>query len=116
MVQDLSNKILQTALNAGKAYTPQIERQAPVTKSKESAEEIAKMREELIHASSQLNKEMLSMQTDVKFSYNDDIDSLIVTVKSEDGHKVLREIPSKEAIALIKKIGEMVGIIFDKKG
>lgn len=114
MVHDLSNKIVQTALNAGRDYTPSDE--VTQVKIKKPSHDADKMREELLDASRRLNKEMLLMQTDVKFSYNDDIGSLIVTVKSGDGHKILREIPSKEAISLMKKIGEMAGIIFDKKG
>lgn len=40
----------------------------------------------------------------------------MVTVKESNGDKVIREIPSKEAIELMKKMREVIGVIFDKQG
>ncbi|PAF42770.1 FlaG family protein [Helicobacter sp. 11S02596-1] len=74
------------------------------------------LKQELILLSGELNKEMKRINTDINFNYNDDIQGLVVTVKEVNGDKVIREIPSKEAIELMKKMHDIVGLIFDKKG
>ena len=39
-----------------------------------------------------------------------------ITVKGSNSEKVIREIPSKEAIELMKRMREVIGVIFDKQG
>lgn len=74
-------------------------------------------RSDLVHTAREINKKMEHIGADINFSYNDDIGGLVVTVKDpKNGDKVIREIPSKEAIELTKKMHEAVGLIFDKKG
>ncbi|RDU68841.1 flagellar biosynthesis protein FlaG [Helicobacter cholecystus] len=75
-----------------------------------------KLKEELVELTKKLNNEMKGLNTDVSFSYNDTVEGLLVTVKEAGGDRVIREIPSKEAIELMKKMQDLVGIIFDKKG
>lgn len=75
------------------------------------------VRSDLIHTAREINKKMEHIGADINFSYNDDIGGLVVTVKDPtNGDKVIREIPSKEAIELTKKMHEAVGLIFDKRG
>ncbi|WP_370690931.1 FlaG family protein [Helicobacter cappadocius] len=74
------------------------------------------LKKELMSLSSELNKEMKRINTDINFNYNDDIRGLVVTVTEGRGDRVIREIPSKEAIELMKKMHDIVGLIFDKKG
>lgn len=62
-----------------------------------------------------LNKKMKEVGTNINFSYNDDISGLVVTVKEAQGGKIIREIPTKEAIQLVKRMNEVVGLIFDSK-
>ena len=71
---------------------------------------------ELRELSKKLNDEMKLIDTDIHFSYNENIPGLMVTVKESNGDKVIREIPSKEAIELMKKMREVIGVIFDKQG
>ncbi len=66
--------------------------------------------------SERLNEEMKRIGTDINFSYNDTIKGLVVSVKDANGDKVLREIPSKEAVDLMQRMRDVIGIIFDKKG
>ncbi len=66
--------------------------------------------------SERLNEEMKRIGTDIDFSYNDEIKGLVVSVKDANGDKVLREIPSKEAVELMQRMRDVIGIIFDKKG
>ncbi len=66
--------------------------------------------------SERLNEEMKRIGTDIDFSYNDEIKGLVVSVKDANGDKVLREIPSKEAVELMQRMRDVIGIIFDEKG
>ncbi len=66
--------------------------------------------------SERLNEEMKRIGTDINFSYNDTIKGLVVSVKDANGDKVIREIPSKEAVELMQRMHDVIGIIFDKKG
>ncbi len=63
-----------------------------------------------------LNEEMKRIGTDINFSYNDTIKGLVVSVKDANGDKVIREIPSKEAVELMQRMRDVIGIIFDEKG
>ncbi|MCQ2689478.1 flagellar protein FlaG [Helicobacter pylori] len=66
--------------------------------------------------SESLNEEMKRIGTDINFSYNDTIKGLVVSVKDANGDKVIREIPSKEAVELMQRMRDVIGIIFDKRG
>ncbi|RKV01088.1 FlaG family protein [Helicobacter pylori] len=66
--------------------------------------------------SERLNEEMKRIGTDINFSYNDTIKGLVVSVKDANGDKVIREIPSKEAVELMQRMRDVIGIIFDEKG
>ncbi|MCQ2882296.1 flagellar protein FlaG [Helicobacter pylori] len=66
--------------------------------------------------SERLNEEMKRIGTDINFSYNDTIKGLVVSVKDTNGDKVIREIPSKEAVELMQRMRDVIGIIFDKRG
>lgn len=81
-----------------------------------NADEEKKLKEELVDLTQKLNQEMYRLNMRVSFDYNETIEGLLVTVKDADGEKVIREIPSKEAIELMKKMRDLVGAIFDKQG
>ncbi|GAA8106671.1 FlaG family protein [Helicobacter pylori] len=66
--------------------------------------------------SERLNEEVKRIGTDINFSYNDTIKGLVVSVKDANGDKVIREIPSKEAVELMQRMRDVIGIIFDKRG
>ncbi|RDU71187.1 flagellar biosynthesis protein FlaG [Helicobacter brantae] len=111
MVQD---KIIDLTKQYGKEASS-------ITKNKEVQSQLdesekKKLKEELMELTKKLNAEMKGLNTDVSFNYNETIEGLLVTVKEAGGDKVIREIPSKEAIELMKKMQDLVGIIFDKKG
>ena len=74
------------------------------------------LKDELVELSKKLNDEMKRIGTSINFAYNDDVPSLTVTVKEYGGDKIIREIPSKEAIELMKRMREVVGIIFNQQG
>lgn len=51
----------------------------------------------------------------IHFSQDDDTGKVIVKVIDKDTDKVIRQIPSEEAIAISKSITKMTGLLFDKK-
>ena len=81
--------------------------------NKKSIEEIKK---ELQHLSEQLNREISPLNTGLEFKYNDKIDNFSVFVIDKQTDKIIREIPSKDALKLMEKMKELVGMLFDKKG
>jgi len=81
---------------------------------KNTKEEMTK--EKLQDLTRKLNKEMEPLNPDIKFSFNDKIDSLVVNVVDKNTDKVIRKIPSDEALKIMEKMRELVGALFDKKG
>ena len=81
--------------------------------NKKSKEEIKK---ELQKITEELNRAMNPLNTDIKFHFNDKIDELTVKVIDKKTHEVIREFPPKEALKLMEKMRELVGMLFDKKG
>ncbi|RDU73534.1 flagellar biosynthesis protein FlaG [Helicobacter anseris] len=109
----LQKQLIDLASSAGKPVNIAKQQEAENNRKDKQVEHL---KQELIETSRALNQEMKRINTDINFSYNDDIRGLVVTVKEIDGNKVIREIPSKEAIELMKKMHDIVGLIFDKKG
>lgn len=79
-------------------------------------DEEKKLKEELVKTTQKLNQEMHRLSMRVSFDYDETIQGLLVTVKDADGEKIIREIPSKEAIELMRKMRDLIGVIFDKQG
>ncbi|MCE3047580.1 flagellar protein FlaG [Helicobacter kayseriensis] len=87
-----------------------------VLEKRHDTEEDKKLREELQSLTQKFNQEMRKLGTDISFNYDDTIEGLLVVVKDVESQKVIREIPSKEAIELMKKMHDLVGAIFNKQG
>ncbi|PAF51116.1 hypothetical protein BKH43_02610 [Helicobacter sp. 13S00401-1] len=114
----LQHKLMQMASSAGEEIKPNAPRVAPnmpLGKSGISEEDDNKLKEQLTSLSHELNKEMKQVNTSINFTYNDDIKGLVVTVEEAGDKKIIREIPSKEAIELMKRMRDVIGSIFDKK-
>ncbi len=73
------------------------------------------MRQQMIDLSKRLQEDMAKSNTNINFSYNDEIKSLVVTVRESTGQRIIREIPSEDAIELMLKMRDMVGNIFDER-
>ncbi|NPA88218.1 flagellar protein FlaG [Caminibacter pacificus] len=80
---------------------------------KKSKEEIQKELQQVVE---ELNKAMNPLNTDLKFRFNDKVDELVVEVVDKKSDQVIREFPPKEALKLMEKMRELVGMLFDKKG
>ncbi|AZV46191.1 flagellar biosynthesis protein FlaG [Nautilia sp. PV-1] len=75
-----------------------------------------KLKKELQKLTEELNKALNPLNTTLKFHFNDKIDELTVKVVDTKNDKVIREYPPKEALELMEKMREVVGLLFDKKG
>jgi len=63
-----------------------------------------------------LNDQMDSLNINIKFGFNDKIDTMFVDVTEKNTGKLIRKIPSEETMKLAEKMKEIIGMIFDKKG
>lgn len=110
------NELYAMASNAGYERTNQASSSSKISAQIDAQKQEAENRKALDSIKIEdLNKKMKEVGTNINFSYNDDISGLVVTVKEAQGGKIIREIPTKEAIQLVKRMNEVVGLIFDSK-
>lgn len=107
------NKILKLIDSISKPL--QSEQHRHIAFKNQQIQDEKKLKESLTKLQEELNKEMRRINTDITFKYDDALKGLIVTVKDGQDGKVIREIPSAEAIELMKKMRDVIGNIFDKK-
>lgn len=116
----VKNRLVNMVNASGRAITedtrPTEVRLQQETAQHHDKENKKQLESELRELSKKLNDEMKKIGTDLNFSYNENIPGLMVTVKEFNGDKIIREIPSKEAIELMKRMREVIGVIFDKQG
>lgn len=112
----------QTQVSVSSQNSPQV--RESMTQTERVQEEINQTSEEqkiqeqkqkLNELAQQLNKELNPLNTNVTFGFNEDIEGLFVTVSEKDTNRVIRKIPSDEAMQLMAKMKEVVGIIFNKE-
>ena len=63
-----------------------------------------------------VNGFLKSSGTHVQFAMNEEAKRMMVEVLDDRTGEVIQTIPSKELIDLASRIGEMVGVLLDKKG
>ena len=73
-------------------------------------------KEKLQDLTAKLNKEMAPLNPDIKFHFNDKVEELVVNVIDKKTDKIIRKIPSDEALRIMEKMRELVGALFDEKG
>ena len=99
------------------AQTRQIETAHQAAKSaRENNQEKQDISEKLTATVEKLNKDMEALDTNVKFGFNDKINTMFVNVMERSSGKMIRKIPTEEAMLLSEKMQEIIGTIFDKKG
>lgn len=87
--------------------------QVSVAKNEEQKNSIEK---DLDKVTKKLNDQMESLKTNIRFAYNDKIDSMYVNVLEQDSGKLIRKVPSDEMMKLTEHFREIIGLIFDKNG
>lgn len=63
----------------------------------------------------ELNEISDSLNTDIKFSFDDELSEFYVTVSDKHTGRVIRKLPSEEAMKIKKSMKELVGSLLDKK-
>lgn len=94
----------------------EIKTQQEELKKEDDSTQKEKIKDKLKSLTEKLNKELDPLNTSVKFGFNDKVDEMVVDVIDKKTDKVVRKIPSDEALNLMAKMREVVGMLFDKKG
>ena len=96
----------------------QTEKKSPIEEQKELLEKQNenKLKKELERITEELNRALDPLNTTLKFKFNDKVDELVVKVVDTKDDRVIREYPPKEALELMQKMRELIGLLFDKKG
>ena len=97
---------IETSTNIRKTVTPSAKIEKNIVPSKN----------ELKNTIEHLNKHMEDLDTNVKFGFNDKVEHMFVNVMERSTGKIIRKIPTEEAMKISEKMKEIVGMIFDKKG
>jgi len=63
----------------------------------------------------ELNYESETFNKDIEFSYNEKIDELYITVKDKKSGRVIRKMPSEEAMKIKETMRDFIGSLFDKR-
>ena len=96
--------------NAQKPKTHDSSTDLEENKSKEE------IKRELKKIVDELNNSIAPLNPNLEFKFNDKIDDLIMELVDKKNNEVIRQFPPKDAIQLMEKMKELVGILFDKKG
>ena len=93
-------------------------KKSPIKEQKELLEkqDKEKLKKELERITEELNKALNPLNTTLKFKFDDKVEELVVRVVDTNNNKVIREYPPKEALELMQKMRELIGLLFDKKG
>ena len=64
----------------------------------------------------ELNNISKSLEVDIKFAYNDKINEMYVRIIDKVNGKVIRQIPTQEAMKIKESMKDFIGSLFDMKG
>jgi len=82
----------------------------------QNAQDKKEIQQQLNDTVKNLNDQMESLNTNISFAFNDKIESMYVSVMEKSSGKLIRKIPTEEAMKLSEHFREIIGVIFDKKG
>ncbi len=71
--------------------------------------------EELLNITLNLNNLAKKENIDVSFEYNPELRESYISIKDNDTGKVIRKIPSEEALKFREGMKELLGILFDRR-
>ncbi len=122
-IQQSSVYTAQTGMKAASTESTQhsVAQSSSASSIQKQADELNKdsekkdLKQELMKLTENLNKEMNPLNIGVRFGFEDKIGEMSVSVFEKDTDKLIRKFPSDEAVALMTKMREIIGIIFDKK-
>lgn len=105
---DISPQI--SVSNQSSSQRAAFQNSAPKTQNGEQNNEQTPSLSEL---TKELNQQIDTLNTNVKFEFNEQIGELYISVVEKDTGNVIRQIPSEEAMKLREHLKNLVGMIFD---
>lgn len=90
---------------------------AEIKSQNQGSEETQKqsLSEQMADIVKKLNEQMDSLDTNVRFGFNDKIGSMYISVTERNTGKEIRQIPTEEAMRLAEYFRDAIGMIFDKE-
>jgi len=74
-----------------------------------------KLKELVRETTDSLNEMSSLLKYGIRFAYDDKVSEMLVNVIEKDTNRVIRQIPSKEILAMRAKMAEMVGLLVDQE-
>ena len=74
-----------------------------------------KLKERVKETADSLNEMSTLLKYGIKFAYDDQASEMLVNVIEKNTNQVIRQIPSKEILAMRAKMAEMVGLLVDQE-
>lgn len=89
-----------------------VERNRPLQEDRAASEQ--QPSPETIRKALESNPRVVLANRTVEFAYNEDIDRVVVTVKSGDTDEIVRQIPTADYLKFVSQFREFLGVIFDE--
>ncbi len=102
------------AAASGKAV-PAATTPAPVAVPKKTSVDLEEGLKKISDIVEQMNQEMQSQQRGLSFSYDDTINTHVVTVTSANSGEVIRQIPTEVVVRVAHNMEKLKGMLFDGK-
>lgn len=88
---------------------------APVAVPKKTSVDLEEGLKKISDIVAQMNQEMQSQQRGLSFSYDDAINTHVVTVTSAESGEVIRQIPTEVVVRVAHNMEKLKGMLFDGK-
>jgi len=94
---------------------PDFSQAAGSEKEEKSLLSAAEIKEQVKETTDSLNEMSSLLKYGIRFGFDDQASEMLVNVIEKDSNRVIRQIPSKEILAMRAKMAEMVGLLVDKE-
>ena len=74
-----------------------------------------KMKQLVRETTDSLNEMSSLLKYGIRFAYDDQVNEMLVNVIEKNTNRVIRQVPSKEILAMRAKMAEMVGLLVDQE-
>jgi flagellar protein FlaG len=74
------------------------------------------LKKRLKEITEEVNDAIKPLNQDLKFHFDDKSNELVVKVVDTKTDKVIKQFPPQEALNLMQKVKEVVGLLFDERG
>lgn len=73
------------------------------------------LKENLTQLSDRLNQQMQFLDTNIRFAINDELNRVYINVVEKDTNKIIKQIPTEEALNIAEYFSKAVGLLYDKE-